>query len=185
MDGTATRTRRSALRGIALAAALMLPASASGPAFADPGSSGRGAEFKASFAPLNAAASAFVPTAGMVDVTQIDPADEPAAPAAEGFNPGRSITGGVASYYGNELAGHRTASGERFNPGLLTAAHRTLPLGSKVRVTNPANGKSVVVRINDRGPFHGGRVIDLSKSAASQIGLVARGSGRVELALLD
>ena len=180
MDGTATRTRRSALRGIALAAALMLPASASGPAFADTGN-----DFRASFAPLNAAASAFVPTAGMVDVTQIDPADEPVEAAAEDVGPGRSITGGVASYYGNELAGHRTASGERFNPGLLTAAHRTLPLGSKVRVTNPANGKSVVVRINDRGPFHGGRVIDLSKSAASQIGLVARGSGRVELALLD
>ena len=180
MDGTATRTRRSALRGIALAAALMLPASASGPAFADTGN-----DFRASFAPLNAAASAFVPTAGMVDVTQIDPADEPVEAAAEDVGPGRSITGGVASYYGNELAGHRTASGERFNPGLLTAAHRTLPLGSKVRVTNPANGKSVVVRINDRGPFHGGRVIDLSKSAASQIGLIARGSGRVELALLD
>lgn len=121
----------------------------------------------------------------MVDVTQIDPADEPAAPAADEFNPGRSITGGVASYYGNELAGHRTASGERFNPGLLTAAHRTLPLGSMVRVTNPANGKSVVVRINDRGPFARGRVLDLSKAAASQIGLVARGSGRVELALID
>ena len=179
MDGTATRTRRSALRGIALAAALMLPASASGPAFADTGN-----EFKASFAPLNAAASAFVPTAGMVDVTAIDPADEPAE-AEPSFEGGRAITGGVASYYGNELAGHRTASGERFNPGLLTAAHRTLPLGSKVRVTNPANGKSVVVRINDRGPFHGGRVIDLSKSAASQIGLIARGSGRVELALID
>jgi rare lipoprotein A len=179
MDGTATRTRRSALRGIALAAALMLPASASGPASADTGT-----DFRASFAPLNAAASAFVPTAGMVDVTAIDPADEPAQ-AEPTFDGGRAIGGGVASYYGNELAGHRTASGERFNPGLLTAAHRTLPLGSMVRVTNPANGKSVVVRINDRGPFHGGRVIDLSKSAASQIGLVARGSGRVELALLD
>ncbi len=180
MDGTAHNARRSALRGLAIVTALLLPASASGPAFAD-----TGAEFKASFAPLNAAASAFVPSAGMVDVTQIDPADEPAAPAADEFNPGRSITGGVASYYGNELAGHRTASGERFNPGLLTAAHRTLPLGSMVRVTNPANGKSVVVRINDRGPFARGRVLDLSKAAASQIGLVARGSGRVELALID
>ena len=179
MDGTATRTRRSALRGIALAVALMLPASASGPAFADTGT-----DFRASFAPLNAAASAFVPTAGMVDVTAIDPADEPAQ-AEPTFDGGRAIGGGVASYYGNELAGHRTASGERFNPGLLTAAHRTLPLGSMVRVTNPANGKSVVVRINDRGPFARGRVLDLSKSAAAQIGLIARGSGRVELALLD
>jgi rare lipoprotein A len=179
MDGTAHNARRSALRGLALAAALMLPASASGPAFAD-----TGAEFKASFAPLNAAAAAFVPSAGMVDVTAIDPADE-LAPATGIADSGRSIGGGVASYYGNELAGHRTASGERFDPGQLTAAHRTLPLGTKVRVTNPANGKSVVVRINDRGPFARGRVLDLSKSAASEIGLVARGSGRVELAVLD
>src|SRR5690606_37270847 len=104
MDGTATRTRRSTLRGMALAAALMLPASASGPAFAE-----TGAEFKASFAPLNAAASAFVLTAGMVDVTRIDPADEP-APAEPSFDSGRAIGGGVASYYGNELAGHRTAN---------------------------------------------------------------------------
>jgi rare lipoprotein A len=179
MDGTATRTRRSALRSLAFAAALMLPASASGPAFADTGT-----EFKASFATINVAASAFVPSAGMVDVTTIDPADEIADTGAED-SAGQAIGGGVASYYGNELAGHRTANGERFNPGLLTAAHRTLPFGSKVRVTYAATGKSVVVRINDRGPFHGGRIIDLSKSAAAQIGLVARGSGRVELALLD
>jgi rare lipoprotein A len=180
MDGTATRTRHPALRGLAFAAALMLPASASGPAFADTGE-----EFKTSFATLNAAASAFVPSAGMVDVTQIDPADEPAPAIAPDFGQGHSIGSGVASYYGNELAGHRTASGERFDPGQLTAAHRTLPLGSRVRVTNPANGKSVVVRINDRGPFHGNRILDLSKSAAGQIGLIARGSGRVELTLLD
>lgn len=176
MDGTAHTSRRAALRGLAFAAAMMLPASASGPAFAD-----TGAEFKASFAPLNAATAAFVPSAGMVDVTTIDPADQPEAD----IGTGRAIGGGVASYYGNELAGHRTASGERFDPGQLTAAHRTLPLGTKVRVTNPANGKSVVVRINDRGPFARGRVLDLSKSAASEIGLVARGSGRVELAVLD
>jgi rare lipoprotein A len=165
----------------------MLPASASGPAFADTGRD----DFAATFASLNVAAAAFVPTSGMVDVTRIDPADEPSATGDIGTDSGiedaigRSIGGGVASYYGAELAGHRTASGERFNPGLLTAAHRTLPLGSHVRVTNPANGKSVVVRINDRGPFHGGRVIDLSKSAAKEIGLVRRGSGRVELTLLD
>jgi len=66
----------------------------------------------------------------------------------------------------------------------MTAAHRSLPFGTMLRVTNPANGKSVVVRVNDRGPFSRGRLIDLSKSAASSLGLVARGSGRVELALL-
>ena len=92
---------------------------------------------------------------------------------------------GMASYYGDELAGRRTASGERFNPDELTAAHRTLPFGSKVRVTNPKSGKSVVVRINDRGPFTRGRLIDVSEAAARQIGLVAAGHGPVKLALLD
>lgn len=178
MNGTSTIRRHAGLRGLAFAAALMLPAAASGPAFADSGSD----EFAATFAPINVAASAFVPSAGMVDVTAIDPVDEPAAPETA---IGRSIGSGVASYYGNELAGNRTANGERFNPNDLTAAHRSLPFGTRLRVTNAANGKSVVVRINDRGPFHGGRIIDLSKSAASQIGLVARGSGRVELARLD
>ena len=95
-----------------------------------------------------------------------------------------AVQEGVASYYGNELAGNRTASGERFDPGALTAAHRTLPFGSKVRVTYGKTGESVVVTINDRGPFHGNRVIDLSKAAAQQIGLARAGSGRVELALL-
>ena len=182
MDGTATRTRRSALRGIAFAAVLMLPASASGPALADAGASAAREDFAATFAPINTPSTAFVPSAGMVDITTIDPVDEPAGEDATNI---RAIGGGVASYYGNELAGNRTANGERFNPGALTAAHRTLPFGSKVRVTYPATGKSVVVRINDRGPFHGNRIIDLSKSAAAQIGLVARGSGRVELALVD
>ena len=79
----------------------------------------------------------------------------------------------------------RTASGERFDMGAFTAAHRTLPFGSKVRVTNPANGKSVVVRINDRGPFTKGRAIDVSRAAAERLGLIARGHGRVELALID
>ena len=90
---------------------------------------------------------------------------------------------GMASWYGAELAGHRTASGERFDPAELTAAHRTLPLGSRVRVTY--QGESVVVRINDRGPFAGHRVIDLSKAAAEKIGLRRAGSGRVTLAVLD
>ena len=93
------------------------------------------------------------------------------------------VGGGVASWYGAELAGHRTASGERFNPSDLTAAHRTLPLGSKVRVTY--HGESVVVRINDRGPFAKGRVIDLSRAAAEDIGLRRAGSGKVTLAVLD
>jgi peptidoglycan lytic transglycosylase len=93
------------------------------------------------------------------------------------------VGGGMASWYGAELAGHRTASGERFNPSDLTAAHRTLPLGTRVRVTY--HGESVVVRINDRGPFARGRVIDLSKAAAEEIGLRRAGSGKVTLAVLD
>lgn len=75
---------------------------------------------------------------------------------------------GVASYYGRELAGHKTASGERFNPGAMTAAHRSLPMGTHVKVWH--GGRSVVVRINDRGPFVRGRVLDLSSHAAHAIG---------------
>jgi rare lipoprotein A len=95
----------------------------------------------------------------------------------------QTVGGGMASWYGAELAGHRTASGERFDPNELTAAHRTLPLGSHVRVTY--HGHSVVVRINDRGPFSGHRVIDLSRAAAEQIGLRRAGSGQVTLAVED
>jgi rare lipoprotein A (peptidoglycan hydrolase) len=108
------------------------------------------------------------------------PAQTPASAAATG----RDIGSGQASYYGGELAGNRTATGERFDPEKLTAAHRTLPLGSRVRVTNPGNGKSVVVRINDRGPFHGNRAIDLSLAAAREIGLIRMGVGQVRMAIL-
>jgi len=88
---------------------------------------------------------------------------------------------GVASFYGAELAGNRTASGERFNPNAMTAAHRTLPMGTKLRVTNKANGKSVVVRVNDRGPFAKSRIIDVSRGAAEQISMVRSGTARVTL----
>jgi rare lipoprotein A len=107
-----------------------------------------------------------------------------AADVAEPFAE-TEIGGGMASYYGNELAGNRTASGERFDPGQLTAAHRTLPFGSRVRVTNVATGDSIVVRINDRGPFSHGRVIDVSHAAAREIGMHRSGTARVKLALLD
>ena len=88
---------------------------------------------------------------------------------------------GGASWY---ALTSKTASGERMNPAAMTAAHRTLPFGTKLRVTNKRNGRSVVVRINDRGPFHGNRVIDLSTAAARTIGLLRSGTGRVSLALL-
>ena len=107
-----------------------------------------------------------------------------ALPVTDAADIETEIDGGVASYYGNELAGNRTANGERFDPGQLTAAHRTLPFGSMVRVTNMSNGDSVVVRINDRGPFSRGRVIDVSHAAAREIGMQRSGTARVKLALL-
>ena len=83
---------------------------------------------------------------------------------------------GRASWY---ALTSKTASGERMNPAGMTAAHRTLPLGSKVRVTNQNNGKSLVVRINDRGPFIKGRVLDLSKGAAQKLGFIGAGHTKV------
>jgi rare lipoprotein A len=82
---------------------------------------------------------------------------------------GGKTQSGMASYYGTE-SGSRTASGARYNPSAMTAAHRTLPFGTKVRVTNKRNGRSVVVRINDRGPFVRGRVIDVTPHAAGVLG---------------
>jgi rare lipoprotein A (peptidoglycan hydrolase) len=89
----------------------------------------------------------------------------------------------VASWYGPGLAGHTTSTGETFNPNELTAASKTLPIGSRVRVTNPDNGRSVVVRINDRGPFVRRRSLDLSHRAAREIGLAAKGVGRVRVSV--
>ena len=90
----------------------------------------------------------------------------------------------MASWYGPGFHGRLTANGERYNQNGLTAAHKTLPFGTQVRVTNLRNGRSVIVRINDRGPFVGGRVIDLSKGAASVIGLVSSGVAPVQLEIL-
>ena len=94
-------------------------------------------------------------------------------------------TEGVASWYGARFDGRPTASGEPFDMTALSAAHRTLPFGTLVRVTNRANGLSVVVRINDRGPAEPGRIIDLSRAAASAIGLRRKGVGRVRIEVLD
>jgi rare lipoprotein A len=88
---------------------------------------------------------------------------------------------GMASFYGNE-SGSKTASGQRFNQNALTAAHRTLPFGTKLRVTH--GSRSVVVTINDRGPFSHGRVLDLSTAAAREVGLIGAGVGRVTAEVL-
>src|SRR5882757_2947930 len=97
------------------------------------------------------------------------------ANASIGSGSGHSFSG-MASYYGNE-SGSKTASGARFNQGAMTAAHRSLPFGTKLKVTH--GGRSVVVTINDRGPFIRGRVLDLSTGAARAIGLTSAGVGRV------
>jgi len=91
---------------------------------------------------------------------------------------------GVASWYGPGFVGRHTANGEIYDPGQLTAAHRSLPFNTQVRVTNLVNGMSVVVRINDRGPFKRNRVIDLSRAAAEHIGMLREGTVPVSLELL-
>jgi rare lipoprotein A len=99
--------------------------------------------------------------------------------------PGPNIAGyretGRASWYGRFFHGRRTANGERYDMHALTAAHRTLPLGSYVKVTNPADDSSVIVRINDRGPFARGRVIDLSLAAATALHMAHAGTARVQI----
>ncbi|MGE8414980.1 MAG: septal ring lytic transglycosylase RlpA family protein [Pseudomonas sp.] len=92
---------------------------------------------------------------------------------------------GTASYYGSRHHGKRTASGEAFDQHGLTAAHRQLPFGTRVQVTNLANDKSVVVRINDRGPHTRGRLIDLSRSAAQQLDMLRSGTAKVRIQALS
>ncbi|MGR7997064.1 MULTISPECIES: septal ring lytic transglycosylase RlpA family protein [unclassified Xanthobacter] len=89
---------------------------------------------------------------------------------------------GIASFYWQS---QRTANGEKFNPEAMTAAHRKLPFGTKVRVTNLKNGKTVVVRINDRGPFVRGRIIDVSRAAASHLGFTSHGITKVSVSVVE
>jgi rare lipoprotein A len=98
--------------------------------------------------------------------------------------PGQYVEEGVASWYGPQFDGHRTSNGEVYNMHDFTAAHRTLPFNSMVRVTNLSNGKQAEVRINDRGPFVANRIIDLSLSAAQAIDMVGTGTAQVRLEVL-
>lgn len=107
------------------------------------------------------------------------PAPPPVADKNTGYR-----SQGQASWYGNRHHGRRTASGERFDQHALTAAHRSLPFGSRVRVTNLLNRRSVVVRINDRGPYARGRIIDISQQAAERLGMLRRGIAPVRLEAL-
>jgi peptidoglycan lytic transglycosylase len=97
---------------------------------------------------------------------------------------GERIEYGKASWYGKKFHGRKTASGERYNMYQLTAAHKTLPFGTKVKVTNMDNGKSVVVRINDRGPFVKGRIIDLSRAAAKKVDMINAGVAFVKVEII-
>ena len=92
---------------------------------------------------------------------------------------------GVASYYHDYFTGKVTASGERYDPNKLTAAHKSLPIGTMIKVTNLENDKSVIVRVNDRGPYVRNRILDLSKSAATQLGLISNGYARVSYAVIE
>jgi rare lipoprotein A len=108
----------------------------------------------------------------------------PAPPVRTGLGP--QLQRGLATFYGDEAQGGPTASGERFDKRKLTAAHRSLPLGTRVRVTNVHNGRSVEVRINDRGPYGGAkRIIDLSEAAARQLGMIDAGVVPVTVEVLS
>jgi rare lipoprotein A len=145
---------------------------------------------------LTASAAAFLLVAAPLSNAQ--PADaaviaEPvqeAAPAApvQAKRPnaarGKAASQGRVAYYGRKFAGRKTASGERFDPGAMTMAHRTLPFGTKVRVTNVRNQKSVVVRVNDRGPSSRALVGDLTTAAAGKIGMLHAGTAKVRLQVL-
>ncbi|MDF5723973.1 MAG: septal ring lytic transglycosylase RlpA family protein [Rhizonema sp. PD37] len=108
----------------------------------------------------------------------------PKLPQEFSIGPVRISLKGMASWYGYDGSGNRTAGGERYNPEGMTAAHRSLPLGTRVRVTNTHNGRSVVVRINDRGPYARGRVIDLSAAAARILGMMGSGVAQVRIDVL-
>jgi peptidoglycan lytic transglycosylase len=99
--------------------------------------------------------------------------------------PGHYVETGTASWYGPGFLGNRTSSGEVYNAEEMTAAHQTLPLGTRVVVTNLENGRSVEVRINDRGPFVKGRIIDLSRAAARELGLIGPGTADVKIESID
>lgn len=98
--------------------------------------------------------------------------------------PGQVLTG-VASYYHDSLHGNKTASGKIYNKNQLSAAHKSLPLGTRVRVTEQGSGRSVILEVNDRGPFIKGRIIDLSRRAATELGMIKKGLAKVKVEVLS
>lgn len=128
-----------------------------------------------------AVASLGLLAAGFVHAQTVPPAEAPMA--------AREMVGqemqGTAAWYGGKFSGRRTASGKRFNPNAMTAAHRTLPFGTKVRVTNMSNDRSAVVTINDRGPTSTARIIDVSRAAAKKLGFQRAGLTEVTLEIVE
>ena len=197
MDGKHNTLRRAALPGLALAVlALPLVGAIAQDAAGQQALVARlappvePAPLTDEIVPVEAADPDFEVSFARFDIDPPAPAVGPRAVDIDSFEPPIEAEpevwrSGVASYYGARFNGRRTASGERFDMTAMTAAHKTLPFGTRVRVTNPRTGKSVVVRINDRGPYAHGREIDVSRAAATQLGLIQRGHGTVELALVD
>ncbi len=125
-------------------------------------------------------AGAPMPGVAIPPVVEPRPLPQAAIPAAAAKAARPAVQTGVASWYGKPFHGRRTASGEIFDMHAMTAAHRTLPLPSWARVRNPANGREIIVRINDRGPYKRGRIIDLSRAAARRLGIGGIATVQVE-----
>jgi len=131
-----------------------------------------------------ASAFVFAQSVAPPAATSAAPGAAPAVPAAPAATGDASLNGKLA-WYGRKFAGRKTASGERFNPEALTMAHKTLPFGTMVKVTNPRNGKSVTLRVNDRGPTQADRVGDVSLAAARALGMVRSGVIEAELRVVS
>jgi rare lipoprotein A len=125
--------------------------------------------------------SAYQPQPAYQDYGYQEPAYQPQYAPEQASRP---LDVGKASYYGSQYNGHPTASGETYDMYAMTAAHRDLPFGTPIRVTNLQNGRSVVVRVNDRGPSKPGRIVDVSQAAAEQLGLILNGTADVQVDVL-
>ena len=156
----------------AIGAVLLLAVSAQAQAQAAAAAAPAAASAAAAVSATAAKAKAAVVDGAASAKAAVMPAATAAAPAAASIG---DASEGKVAYYGRKFAGRKTANGERFNPGALTMAHKTLPFGTLVRVTNLKNNKSVVVRVNDRGPFGADRVGDLSQAAAGKLRMLKSG----------
>ncbi|MBH0049702.1 septal ring lytic transglycosylase RlpA family protein [Pseudoalteromonas sp. SWYJZ19] len=150
-------------------------------------SSGSGSRYsmRHDAAPLRAPTTLEMQDAIVTETTKSASASRPYTVLGKSYSPMLDETGyseeGIASWYGRKFHGYHTSNGETYDMFAMTAAHKTLPLPSFVKVTNTANGKSVIVRVNDRGPFHDDRVIDLSYAAAYKLGYYTHGTAKVKL----